>query len=162
VSWRTLPGGQRGWLVLLVALCLLPACRRARTSPEAQVRQAVDAVIKAARERDLKRVVAAVSEQYTDAEGNQKEQIAQLVRVQFLLHPNLYLVAKLSAVDFPEPGRAQAVVYAAMASLPGGGVPDLTKLSADVYRFELTMADQDGHWRVVRASWSPATVRDLL
>lgn len=153
---------RRVALALLGALCLLPACRCSRQSPEDRVREAVDQVVKAARERDVKRMVAAVSDQYTDADGNKKDQIAQLVRVQFLLHRNLYLVAKLSSVECPEPSRAEVVVYAAMASVPGGGVPELTKLSADVYRFELTMADEDGEWRVVRASWSPATVRDLL
>lgn len=152
----------RAAIALVVVLGLLPACRCSRPSPEDRVRETVDQVVKAARERDVKRMLAAVSDQYTDAEGNGKEQIAQAVRVQFLLHPNLYLVAKLSSVDGPELGRAQVVVYAAMASVPGGGVPDLTKLSADVYRFELTMVDEAGDWRVVRASWSPATVRDLL
>jgi len=31
-----------------------------------------------------------------------------------------------------------------------------------VYRFDLTMVDEDGAWRVVRAAWHPATTQDLL
>jgi hypothetical protein len=53
-------------------------------------------------------------------------------------------------------------MFAALASVPGGVLPDLKNLSADVYRFDLTLADEDGTWRVVRAAWSPATVKDLL
>jgi hypothetical protein len=147
---------------LFAAFALTPSgCRRARLSPEEQVRKAIDGVVKAVEERDMGPVAAAVSEQYADREGNDKKQIVSLVRVQFLLHPNLYLVTKVLSVECPEPIQAHATVYAAMASVPAGVPPDLRKLSADVYRFELTLVDEDGAWRVRRAAWAPATVKDL-
>jgi hypothetical protein len=149
-------------LVVLAALSMLPACRCSKESPEQRVRNTIDEVVKAARERDVKRVVAAVSEQYADAQGNRKEQIASAVRVQFLLHPNLYVVAKMSSLDCPEPTSARVVMFAAMASVPAGVVPDLRQLSADVYRFDLTLVDEEGDFRVVRATWAPATIADLL
>jgi hypothetical protein len=148
---------------LLIALVLAaPGCRRARLSPEEQVRKAIDVVVKAVSERDIKPVAAAVSAAYADREGNDKKQIVSLVRVQFLLHPNLYLVTKVTSVECPERIQANVVVYAAMASVPAGVLPDLRNLSADVYRFELTLVDEDGTWRVRRAEWAPATVKDLL
>jgi hypothetical protein len=149
--------------VLFIVLALAATgCRRSRLSPEEQVRKTLDAVVAAVRERNIKPVAASVSEQYTDSDGNDKKQIVAQVRVQFLLHPNLYLIAKITSVECPEPGRASAVVYAAMASVPAGGLPDLRNFSAEVYRFELTLADDDGTWRVRRAAWNPATVKDLL
>jgi len=152
--------------VVFIAVALLalvvPGCRRPRLTPEQQVRKAIDAVVAAVRERDLKPVAASVSDQYADSEGNDKKQIVSQLRVQFLVHPNLYLMAKTSSVECPEPGQASAVVYAAMASVPAGVLPDLRNLSADVYRFELALVDEDGTWRVRRAAWHPATVKDLL
>ena len=149
--------------ILLMALVLAAlGCRRMRLSPEEQVRKAIDVVGKAVSERDIKPVAAAVSPAYSDREGNDKKQIVSLVRVQFLLHPNLYLVTKVTSVECPEPIQANVVVYAAMASVPAGVLPDLRNLSADVYRFELTLVDEDGTWRVHRAEWAPATVKDLL
>jgi len=145
-----------------MALLLSPACRGARLSPEARVRQAIDKAVKAVRERDIKPLADAVSEQYSDRERNDKQQVLSLVRMQFLVHPNLYLVAKTSSIECPEPTQAQVSMFVALASVPPGGVPDLRQLSADVYRFDLTMADEDGTWRVVRATWAPATVKDLL
>ncbi|HEX7507442.1 MAG TPA: hypothetical protein VF550_11765 [Polyangia bacterium] len=148
---------------LFIALVLAaPGCRRVRLSPEEQVRKAIDAVVKAVSERNIKPVAAAISAAYSDREGNDKKQIVSLVRVQFLLHPNLYLVTKVTALECPEPIQANVVVYAAMASVPAGVLPDLRNLSADVYRFELTLVDEDGTWRVHRAEWAPATVKDLL
>ena len=150
-------------LLLLAGLLLAPGCRCSRLSPEEQARKAIDAIVKAVNERDLKPVTARLSEQYSDKEGNDKQQVVALVRAQFLLHRNLYLVAKLSTLECPEPVSAHAVMFAAMASVPAAGMlPDLRNLSADVYRFDLTLADEDGTWRVLRASWSPATARDLL
>lgn len=149
--------------VLVIALAISAfGCRRPRLSPEQQVRKAIDAVVAAVRERDLKPVAAAVSDAYADSEGNDKKQIVSQVRVQFLLHPNLYLLAKTASVECTEPDQASAVVYAAMASVPAGVVPDPRNMSANVYRFELTLADEDGTWRVRRAAWHPATVKDLL
>jgi hypothetical protein len=148
--------------LILAAVVAATGCRRPRVSPEEQVRKAIDAVVAAVRERDIKPVAAAVSAQYADNEGNDKQQVVSQVRVQFLLHPNLYLVAKITSIECPEPGQASVGVYAAMASVPAGVLPDLRNLSADVYRFELTLADEDGTWRVRRAAWHPATVKDLL
>ena len=150
-------------LVLLIALVLAaPGCRRSRLTPEEQVRKAIDIVVKAVGERDIKPVAVSVSEQYADREGNDKQHIVSLVRVQFVLHPNLYLVVKIASVECPEPIQARAVVYAAMASVPAGVLPDLRNLSADVYRFDLALADEDGTWRVRRAAWAPALAKDLL
>jgi hypothetical protein len=152
---------QMSVLFIVVALTAT-GCRRSRLSPEEQVRKAIDAVVAAVRERDIKPVAASVSGQYADSEGNDKKQIVSQVRVQFLLHPNLYLIAKITSVECPEPGQASVVVYAAMASVPAGVMPDLRNLSADVYRFDLMLVDEDGTWRVRRAAWNPATVKELL
>jgi len=150
-------------LVLVVAIALAASgCRRSRQSPEEQARMAIDSVVKAVGERDIKPIANAVSEQYMDGEANDKQRIVSLVRVQFVLHPNLYLVAKIFSVECAEPIGARVVLYAAMASVPSGVLPDLRNLSADVYRFDLTLADEDGTWRVRRAAWTPATVKDLL
>ena len=126
------------------------------------MRKTIDVAVKAVSERNIKPLAALVSEQYTDREGNNKEQVVSQVRVLFVLYPNLHLIAKISSVECPEPSQAEVVVFAALASVPGGVLPDLRNLSADVYRFDLTMADEDGTWRVVRAAWAPATVKDLL
>lgn len=154
--------GTRMAVLSMVITLAATGCRRPRLSPEEQVRKAMDAVVTAVRDRELKSVAASVSEQYADSEGGDKKQIVSQVRVQFLLHPNLYLIAKTTSIECPEPGQASVVVYAAMASVPAGALPDLRSLSADVYRFELTLADEDGSWRVRRAAWNPATVKDLL
>lgn len=117
------------------------------------MRRAIDRVVKAVGERDIKPVAAAVSAQYADKEGNDKRNVVSLVRVQFLMHPNLYLFAKTFSVECHKPNEARAVVFAAMASVPAGVPPDLKNLSADVYRFDIALVHEDGTWRVLGADW---------
>jgi hypothetical protein len=147
---------------LLLSALLVPDCRCSKSSPEERVRQAIDTVVKAVNERQLKPVIAAISDQYSDDDGQTKEQLVGYVRAQFILRQNLYLVVKLSSLECPEPAKAKVVAFAAMAATSGGVLPDLRNLSADVYRFDIRMADEDGAWRVVGADWTPATVKDLL
>ncbi len=149
-------------VVLLSSGLLLPDCRCSKSSPEEQVRQAIDTVVKAVNERQLKPVVAAISDGYADGDGNTKEQLVGYLRGQFVLRQNLYLVVKLSSLECPEPAQAKVVAFAAMAATSGGRLPDLRSLSADVYRFDIRMAEEAGVWLVVGAEWTPATVRDLL
>jgi len=149
-------------IFLLFCVIAVPACRCSKSTPEEQVRQAIDTVVKAVNERQLGPVAAAISEQYSDEDGNHKEQLVGYLRAQFILRQNLYLVVKLSSLECPEPGHARVGAFAAMAATSGGALPVLRSLSADVYRFDIRMADEDGVWRVVGADWSPATVKDLL
>jgi len=148
--------------LLVIALLVAPGCRCSRESPEERVRETIDDAVQAVRERDIKPLARAVSDSYADRERNDKQKILSLVRMHFVLHPNLYLMAKVDSVDCPSPTEARVIMFAAMASVPPGVVPDPRRISADVFRFDLAMADEDGTWRVVSASWAPASVKDLL
>jgi len=156
-------GSSKSW-ALCVGLLLaasLAACHK-RLSPEERARQAIQAVVKAVAARDLKPIVGFVSDEYQDDEHNDKQQVVSLVRVQFVLHPNLYLLTRIVSLECPVPTQANLVLFAAMASVPASDLSDLSRWSGDVYRFELALVDENGTWRVRRASWASASAQDLL
>ncbi len=70
-----------------------------------------------------------------------------LMRAHILLRPSVFLLTHVSSVSC-EPSECQAAVVAAMASVPSQSLSDLLKSQADVYRFDLTLVDEDGAWRV--------------
>jgi hypothetical protein len=148
-------------VLLLLGLGAMPACRK-RLSAEDQVREAIASAVEGVRERKVKKVAAIVSSQYADQEGRDRQSIVDLARAQILLRPNLFLVTRISSVACPEAGQCDAVVLAAMASVPTQDLSGLASSQADVYRFDLGLVDEDGSWRVRRASWAPASVKDLL
>jgi hypothetical protein len=150
--------------LLLAAILIVSAaaCRKDKAKPEEQARRAVEAAVRAVRDKDLQAVASFVSEQYTDKESNDRRQVLGLVRAQVVTRPNLYVFTKFSSVDCPTPTQANVVLHAGMASVPSGSAPNPADLSADVYRFELVVVDEDGTWRLRSAGWAPAGVKDLL
>ena len=148
-------------LLLALLLGLAPGCRK-RVSAEDQVREAIDSAAQGVRDRKVKKVAAIVSQQYADKEGHDRQAILGVLRAHILLRPNLYLVTRISSVVCEELGQCGVRMLAAMASVPTETLPDLVKLQADVYRFDLTLVDEDGSWRVRSAVWYPASAKDLL
>jgi hypothetical protein len=148
-------------LVLSIGLAAASACRK-RLSPEDRVREVIEGAVEGAREHKVKKVVAIMSSRYADKEGRDRQALVDLVRAHILLRPNLYLVAHVSSVACEQPGQCDAQVLAAMASVPTKALSDLPKSQADIYRFDLSLVDEDGTWRVRTANWARASVKDLL
>lgn len=148
-------------VIVLVGLVLVPSCRK-RLSAQDQVRDVIADAVLGVRERKVKKVAAIVSSQYRDKEGHDRQAVLDLVRAQVLLRPNIYLFTRVMTVECEQPGSCSAVVIAAMASVPMQSPADLARAQADVYRFDLDFVDEDGDWRVRRAGWAQAGVKDLL
>jgi hypothetical protein len=66
------------------------------------------------------------------------------------------------AVAVPAPKQGSAEVYVAMAGTPIEAPEALVGLRADLYRFDLELAEEpDGEWRVSSAQWRPAAIDDF-
>jgi hypothetical protein len=156
------PRRAGGVALVTLAVVTLAGCRGKRLSPEQQVRSAIAGVERAVEEKDLKRVGRFVSERYRDKEGNDRQAVLGLLRLQVLRYPAIHLLVRVTGVELPGPKQARATVIAAMASLPIAAPADLPKASADLYRFELQLTEDDGEWRLESASWKPARPEDFL
>ncbi len=103
-----------------------------------------------------------VSEAYADAQGNDKRAIAQLVAFHLLRNQSVYLLTRVVSVAIEAPGQGSAEVLVAMAGTPIAGPEALVGLRADLYRFDLRLAEEPGgEWRVRSAEWRPAAVDDF-
>lgn len=154
---------MRRALLLIVLTSIASGCRKNRLTPEQQVRKAIADVEKAVEDKDSDGISAFVSEKYSDPEQRDRRTVRGLMRLQFLRYPTIHLLVRVSAVDFPVPGQARATVFAAMGSLPIGGAADIPRVTADVYRFDLDLAEEDkGRWKVTGAKWSRARPDDFL
>lgn len=149
------------WLALGTVVLLGTACAPPEP-PEAQVRALFDKARKAAEQKDLATLRRAVSERYADAHGNDRRTLEGILRVQFLRHESIHLFTRVSTVVFPEPERAEATVYVAMAGRPIAAAEALARLKADLYRFDFVLAKEGEDWRVIRADWRPAELGDFV
>jgi len=149
-------------LCIAFAVCSLAlACSRDAASPEDQVRALLAALEESAQKRDAGEMKEHVSEGYSDAQGNDKRAVAQLVAFHLLRNQSVHLLTRVRSVEIAAPGQARAEVLVAMAGTEIDGPEALLGLRADLYRFDLGFAEEDGAWRVRSADWRPASAGDF-
>lgn len=148
--------------VVLTALAAFVTCSRDRPTPEEQIRSLVTRAELAAEQKDLRALRAFVSERYHDEDDNDRESVMRLLAYHFLRHRFVHVVTTVTSVRVRAPNRAEAVVFAGLASRAGDSFRDALLAHADVYRFDLRLvADTPGDWTVAGAAWRPAEVGDL-
>ena len=59
------------------------------------------------------------------------------------------------------PGEARAAALVAMAGRPIPGPEALPAMNASLYYFDVELHEENDGWKIVRASWSPATSDDF-
>lgn len=142
----------RATVAVLLGVFVLAACSKP-DSPETKVRAAIATAVAAAEKKDIGPLKGLVSDKYTDAQGQDKRAVESVLRFYFLRNQSIHLLTRTSSVTFPATDRALAVVYVGMAAQPVASVDELERLRADLFRFEISFANEDGDWRAVSAEW---------
>jgi hypothetical protein len=149
-------------LVSVAALSLV-SCRSQPDSPEMQVRSLLERAEVAAEKRDAGALKRLVSETYTDTRGQDKDAIVRLLGFYFFRHKSIHLLTRVQTLEFPEPALAEVTVFVAMAGRPIPAAAELSRLRADLYRFDFVLASESPQdWQVVRAEWRRAKMDDFL
>jgi hypothetical protein len=143
------------------ALVLALGCAGDEPTPEEQVRRVLDAVQAAAEARDVGALKDQLSPSYKDAQGNDRRTVLGMATGHFMRNKSVYVLARVSSVEIPEPGFARAEALVALAGTPISDAAALPGLHADLYRFDVRLRDERGTWRVVSAAWQPATLSDF-
>lgn len=149
-------------LLGIVVAMLLPGCRGERTSPEAEVRAQINNAVAAAEQKNIGFLKSIISKQYTDDQGQNMQAVERLLRLHFLRQQTIHLYAHIQSVTLPQPDRAKATVFVAMAGVPIAAMQDLPALRADLHRFEIDFAREEKTWRVQRAAWRRAEPGEFL
>jgi hypothetical protein len=145
----------------LAALMALLGCSEPAQSPEDRVRETLAAVEQAAEAKDAAALKDHISDAYSDAHGNDKQKLAGIATFHFMQNRGVHLLLQVRKVVVEVPGEARAVALVAMAGRPIDGPDALPSLNASLYYFDVELAEEDGDWRITRASWSPATIDDF-
>lgn len=137
------------------------ACGDPAITPEQEIRALVREAEIAAEERQVGDFGRLISEQYYDRQGNDKETLVRMLRLQMIRNQAIYLLVQPGDIVVQENKSATAVVRVAMAGGPLAGLEDLPKLGAELYRFDLELAKEAGKWRIVSASWRQALTKEF-
>ncbi len=112
---------------------------------ETAVRAVLEAAETAAEARDVSAAMELVSADYGDDAGRDRAALRAFVRGWFALNPRIELLVNVQGVEFPDANRARVRLQVASVSRGAG-------LSVDGDRFVVELLDEDGEWRLLRAS----------
>lgn len=149
-------------VLLLIVVSFVGACSSERDDPEAQVRALLAQGEAAAEKKESGVLRGMISEKYSDSQGQDKKAVEAILRYYFLRNESIHLFTRIQQITIPKPDAAQAVVMVAMAGQPIADARELERLRADLHRFEITLARENGEWKVTRAEWRRAEFADFL
>jgi len=153
---------MRRFVALSLLTCVASlGCFGAERSPEERIRAVIAALEAAGQARDVGALKPHISESYADGSGNDRRALLGLATAHFMRHQSVYLLVRVNGIELPEPGKATADAFVALAGQPIRDPSVLPELHADLYRFTLALREEDGEWRVTAADWHPATFADF-
>lgn len=139
----------RRFLATLVApLCLL-ACGGPAEEPEAALRAWVAQGQELAEAKDRGGLVDMISAAYSDARGNDRDDIEDLFRIYFLRVHAVALITKIEELKVFDGTAGKVVLTVGMAGTHDGNFG----FSADAYRFEMEFERDDEEWLLTSARW---------
>ena len=155
--------GRRGKILLVILVLVVPwffSC--SSTSPEDQILEWLDQGVQHAQERDLPAMLDLVSDDYSDDEDRDKKVIRGLLLYYFRANRSLYILKKVKSLEVTDSETAQLTLAVVLAGKPFAADVNLTKIQADILRFDFSLEKDGGDWRVVSASWEPVAVTEFL
>jgi hypothetical protein len=134
----------------LLAAALVAGCGAG--DPEAEVRALLAAAEEAAEARDAGFFADALGAGYRDTRGRSRDEAIRTVRGFFIANQRIEIVSRVDEIVLEGADAARAVVHAGLVGQrAGGGVID--GIEADLYRFDLELVNEDGHWRIIGADF---------
>ncbi len=139
-----------GRYLMVGLLCTgLAACGGPVQGPEQAIRAWVSQGEELAEEKDRRGLVDMISESYTDARGNDRDDIENMFRVYFLRQNKVALITKIEELNVYGDSAAELVLTVGMAGTSEGTLG----FSADAFRFEMEFEPEDDEWLLTSGRW---------
>jgi hypothetical protein len=135
--------------VTVGAVALLAACGDPPSAPEEELRAWIAAGVEAAESKERRELVSMVSPAYTDARGNDRDDIDDMLRVYFFRVNEIGLLPRIEEITVYDDTAAKIVLTVGMAGTNDG----VFGFSADAYRFALELEKAADEWRLISARW---------
>lgn len=142
-------GLTRTLCTVTITALVLGACGGPASAPEEELRAWVADGMEAARNKERRELVGMISRSYSDARGNERGDIENLLRVYFLRMSNIKLLSTIEEITVYDDTAAEIVMTIGMAGTHEG----VLGFSADAYQFELELEKDSDEWQLIAARW---------
>ncbi len=136
-------------LGICLSCVLVVSCGAPQGSPEEAVRGWLTEAVAAAETKDRRGLLGLISESYGDAQGNDRDDINNLLRIYFLRQQNVRIVTNVEKFTLLGDTAAEVSLRAGMA----GTNESVLGLTADAYRFEFDLEKDGDEWLLLGARW---------
>ena len=150
----------RAVLVILAACILLSSCQ-SESDPERISSVFLEQAEKAFEDRNPRALRNLISLDYSDRQNRDSREIISIGTGYIMRSRSLHLFTELESARFID-DHVHATVFAAFGARPVSNRSLLPQINADLYWFEIVLAKHSGDWRLIRASWRPAMLDDLM
>lgn len=136
-------------MLVWLSCSLLLACSGPASDPDEAIRAWVAEAQEHAEEKKRKALVDLISPDYSDARGNERRDIENLLRLYFLRQQRIGVLSTIDAITLFDDTAAKVELRAGLATT-GEGVLDF---DADAYRIELELIREGDEWLLLSARW---------
>ncbi|MEE2756416.1 MAG: hypothetical protein VYA30_07130 [Myxococcota bacterium] len=137
-------------------------CRSRPKDPETEIREFIARAEMFAEKEDLGELRALFADDFRGKGRYSKQQLVSMINFQFLRRQKIFVLSRISQISFPTERTATVDLLAALTGRPVNSPDELKSLRADLVKFKLTLAKDDGEWAITAAHWSRANMRSLL
>jgi hypothetical protein len=120
---------------------LVAACGGPPSAPEEELRNWIAAGVEAAEDKERRELMSMISTSYTDARGNERSDIENLLRVYFLRQNRIVLLPNIEEITVYDDTAGKILLSVGMAGTNSGALG----FSAYAYRFELEVERNTAH-----------------
>ena len=139
----------------MMSSCSLPS------TPEQHVSEFIESSEKAFEDRDIRSLRKLVSSRYKDEQNRTANDVLAIAAAYIGRSKSIYLFTDLESAVL-EDDLIEARVLVAFGSRPAEDRATLLQLNADIYWFDIVLADENGSWKLIKGQWTQAMVDDFF
>ena len=150
------------YLLLAILPALLFSACSDNQSAESIVASYANSIEEAAESGNGRKIRSLISTNYRDEKQRTKKELSTVVSGYLLRNRSIHILKKITFVEQRPDHSISATILAAISGTPIPDVTSLPGINADIYWFEIVIADEEGTWRLTSSSWRQAMVSDFL
>ena len=139
------------WLLLFTLTITTLGCHK--ETEQDKVEKVITDILKAAEEKNVKKIINNLSKTYTDPQGFNYDTIRGLLLGYFFQHPKIS--AYIADIEISVDNTSAKVVFQAVLSggSKTGSAADLIPESLGMYAFDVSLTKELDAWKVTSAKW---------
>ena len=151
----------RNFFPILLLLTMMVISCSSKTTPEEIAATFIKQSETAFEEGNILALKKLVSSNYQDTHNRGAGDVIAIAAAYIRSSKSMHLLSDLDSAYF-EGDLIQARILTAFAARPIMDKSVLGRMQADIYWFDITLAEESGGWKLVAALWQQATVEDFF